>query len=189
MHCLLKISPVLETWTPILCLRKIQHLKLSQLARWDWVAWNKVVNKNETSKACWHGGQWDAKRVIPRTSVSATDTQPGSTVGWGCRQCLTWSAAGCSPRLGGNITGSWVGNLPGQLWWSGHSPGNGNTNISERTALNQSTGRLPSGLGCSCWLSEPSLTLFVKGWACTQLLLAAAGAYTHTKTFATLCLV
>lgn len=42
LYCLLKISLVLETWTPILCLRKIQHLKLSQLAWWDWVAWNKV---------------------------------------------------------------------------------------------------------------------------------------------------
>lgn len=149
----------------------------------------KGSRKKGASQACQHGEQQDAKGMIPRTSVSAPDTQPGSTVGWDSRQCPTWSAVGCLPRLGGNITSSLVVNLPEQLRCSGHSLGNGDPKISERIGLNQSTGRLSGGLGCSCWLSEPSLTSFANGWACVQQLLAAAGACTHTKTFTTLYLV
>lgn len=88
-----------------------------------------------------------------------------------------------------HIAGTRVIKPPEQPRCSGRSPGTGDPNISARTGVNQSIGKLPGGLGCSCWLSEPSLTAFAGGWVHTQPLLAAAGAHTPTKTFATLCLV
>lgn len=73
----------------------------------------------------------------------------------------------------------WATASPDQLWCSGHSPGNGGSSTSGSTGINQSTGKLPGGLRCSWWLSEPSLTPFVREWMCTQLLLTAVRAYIH----------
>lgn len=75
---------------------------------------------------CQRGSPWD-KGLCPRC--------PGREHYPVRQQAADLICCGAHPGQEGNTTGSWIVNLPGQLWWSKHSPVNGDPNTSKRTGL------------------------------------------------------